>query len=455
MSPVVHEEAKSLSWSDRPGRELVRLSWPIAVSMLSYSLMSLVDTMFVGHMGSAALAGVGLGAVLSLSTLVFGIGLVRGAKTLISQAVGAGRAEEYGPYLGASMLLGLLYSVLALLAAQGIAWWLGAGNADPAHHQASIYMHVRSCGAPFVLLYMAIREARYGKGDARSPMVATLIANLANIALNVLFVIVLRMGVFGSALATALAHAIEALALVAVQWREGFGVRGMTRAHVRALRDVGVPSGLQFALEVGAFALLASIVSMTGAVNMAAHQIALNLIHVSFLPAFALGEAAAVLTGNAVGARRSDLIHVVAKSAVLLAGAYTGACTILFVVFSRVIGRVFTDEVPVQHLVATLMIIAACFQVADAANMVARGVLRGAGDVRVPALIGVVTAWVMSPPLAWLLGVTWHMGAVGAWIGLTGEIFLGAGVLWWRLLRSKFRAQLVLAASDPEPIAAE
>lgn len=455
MSSVVPQNSMSLSWSERPGRELIRLSWPIAVSMLSYSLMSLVDTMFVGHMGSDALAGVGLGAVLSMSTLMFGIGLVRGAKTLISQAMGAGRREEYGAYLGASLLLGVMYSLLALAVAQGMAFWLSSGHADASHQHASLYLHVRSLGAPFVMTYMAVREARYGKGDAHSPMMATLMANVANVGLNVLFVLVLRMGVFGSALATCIAHGVEALVLVVVQAREGFDIRRTTRAHIRALRDVGVPSGVQFALEMGAFAVLTTIVSLTGAVNMAAHQVALNVIHLSFLPAFALGEAAAVLSGNAVGAGRSELVHVVAKSGLRIAGAYTGACTVLFVVLSGVIGKVFTDEVPVQHLVATLLIIAACFQVADAANMVARGVLRGAGDVRVPALIGVITAWVMSPPVAWFLGIVLHMGAVGAWLGLTAEIFVGAAVLWWRLLRGPQRRSLIAPVNHVEPVPAQ
>ncbi|MBK8172954.1 MAG: MATE family efflux transporter [Sandaracinaceae bacterium] len=429
-----------LQWEHKPFRELIRLGWPIAVSMVSYSVMTLVDTMFVGHLGADALAGVGLGAVLAFVTLVFGVGLVRAAKTLISQSIGAGKPEEYGAYLGAALLLGILYSLVALGIAQLLALWLGSGHADAAHRNASVYLHVRSLGAPLFIGYMALREGRYGKGDARSPMFATIVANIANIALNFLFVVMWKKGVAGSATATVLAQAIEALVLVYVQSREGFGVRLMRRAHVDALIKIGVPSGLQFALELGAFALLATITSTMGSVQMAAHQIALQVIHFSFLPAFALGEAASVLAGNAVGARREELVLKVARSAWWVAAAYTGACTIVFVVGATWIGSIFTDDVEVQHVVFVLLLIASAFQIADAANIVARGVLRGAGDVRVPALVGVVTAWLMSPPLAWLLGVVAHLGAAGAWLGLTAEIFLGAGFLWWRLLRGHWLA---------------
>lgn len=440
VQSVEKKESGHIAWEQRPFRELVRLGWPITVSMLSYSVMTLVDTMFVGHLpnSASALAGVGLGAVLAFVTLVFGIGLVRGSKTLISQAIGAGKPEEYGAYLGAALLLGVVYSLAALAVAQGIAWWLGSGVADEAHQQASTYLHVRSLGAPLFIGYMAMREARYAKGDARNPMFATILANVANVALNYLFVIVLHKGVIGSATATVCAHAVEALVLVFVQAREGFDLRRMRKQHLRDLIQVGVPSGLQFALEMGAFALLATIVSSTGAVQMAAHQIALQVIHFSFLPAFALGEAASVLAGNAVGARREDLIMKVSRTTLWVASIYTGFCTLIFVFGAPWIGALFTEDVNVQNVVRTLMIIASVFQVADAANIVARGVLRGAGDVRIPALVGVITAWVMSPPLAWLLGVVAHLGAAGAWLGLTAEIFLGAGILWWRLVRGRW-----------------
>jgi MATE family multidrug resistance protein len=83
-----------LQWLESPMTELRRLSWPIAVSMLSYSAMTLVDTIFVGRLGPAALAGVGMGGVVSFALVVFSIGLLRGVKVLVSQAVGSGRPER-------------------------------------------------------------------------------------------------------------------------------------------------------------------------------------------------------------------------------------------------------------------------------------------------------------------------------------------------------------------------
>src|SRR5687768_17914682 len=104
---------RNLEWRDRPMAELARLSWPIAVSTISYSVMTLVDTLFVGWLGSAALAGVGLGGTAAFVLLCFQFGLLRGTKTLVSQAVGAGRAGDVRPLIGASLALAVGLGVLA------------------------------------------------------------------------------------------------------------------------------------------------------------------------------------------------------------------------------------------------------------------------------------------------------------------------------------------------------
>ena len=110
-----------LSWHRQPLRELGRLAWPIAVSMLSYSLMTLVDTLFVARLGPAPLAGVGLGGTLVFALLCFPMGLLRGGKVLVSQSAGAGEQDQAGAYLGAGLLLGLSLGLLGLLLGAHIA----------------------------------------------------------------------------------------------------------------------------------------------------------------------------------------------------------------------------------------------------------------------------------------------------------------------------------------------
>jgi MATE family multidrug resistance protein len=321
-----------------------------------------------------------------------------------------------------------------------------------AGHAAGEYLGVRILGAPLTLAYVALREVRYGRGDARMPMFATIAANLVNVALAYLFVFVLGRGVRGAALATLIANGVELGVLVVAQRAQGFGVSIARAEHRRALWRLGVPSGLQFVLEVGSFALLSLLISLRSEAEMAAHQIAIQVIHFSFLPAWAVGEAAAVLAGQAVGADRDDLVIRVGRIAAAVTAAYTGACAVAFAAASSLIASGFTRDAAVLAVSVRLLHVAAIFQVFDAVNMVARGVLRGTGDVRFAAAVGITTAWLATPPLAWLLGWRLGLGAFGGWIGLCVEIIVGAAVLTarverrgWAAAAAQARARLVVA----------
>jgi multidrug resistance protein, MATE family len=445
-------DGKDLPWLNRPFAELVRLSWPITLSTLSYSVMTLVDTLMVGRIGSAELAGVGTGGIAAFALLMFSFGLLRGAKTLVSQAVGAGRKSEVGAHLGAAMTAALAIGALTVGLGQILALLLEQVASTPAsQHAARTYLSIRILGAPLVLLYVALREVRYGQGDARSPMWASIIANATNIALAATFIYVLGWGVAGVAWATVIAHAVEAGVLALVQHLSaGWGIRRMRREHLAALLRMGLPTGVQFTLEIGSFQLMSWMIASFGDLQMAAHQIGLQVLHFSFLPAFAVGEGASVLAGQAVGAKRDDLVVPVARLAMWVTGAYTLICTVVLVFASRLIAGAFTEDAALIALASRLLLIGAVFQVFDAANIVARAILRGAGDVRVAAVIGVVTSWLFTPPLTWLLGARLGWGAFGSWLGLTSEIIVAALVLWWRLerrhwLRAAEQARVTLA----------
>lgn len=433
--------AGTLPWRDAPLGELLRLAWPIMVSLLSYSAMTVVDTLFISRLGASALAGVGFGGVSAFILICFAFGVLRAGQTLVAQSSGAGRADTAPAYLGAALVsavaLGIAITVLGRLFAPFIAGI--SASAEAARHTRA-YLDVRLLGSVPVLLYVALREVRYGLGDSRTPMRAAVAANVLHVGLAYLFIFVFEGGVVGAAWATVASESFEALWL-ALASRDGLRRVGeMRRAHVRALWELGWPLGIQFLMEMGAFAMLTAIVASWREVDMAAHQIALQVIHVSFLPAFAVSEAGSVLAGQAVGAGRSDLVRRVGHAALGAAALYAGACTLILLVGAGPIVAAFTVEPELAHTARTLLYVACLFQIADAANMVARGALRGSGDVRFAAWIGITVAWLAQPPLAWTLGHVFGLGAVGAWLALTVDICTAAGILWWRLEREGWRA---------------
>jgi multidrug resistance protein, MATE family len=250
------------AWTDHPLRELRRISWPIAVSMLSYSLMTLVDTILVGHLGRAQLAGVGLAGIAAFLLLCFSIGMFRAANTLVAQAIGGNRPDEVRATMGAALAAAGGLGLLTLGAGQIVAELLHYFTATPAAGDAArTYMQIRILGAPLALLFAALREVCYGRGDSRAPMMASIAANLVNIVLAYLFVFVLDRGVAGAATATVIAHAAELGLLAFTRRAGGFGLRTWRLRHLRTLARVGLPLGVQFTLEVGSFALLSFMIS--------------------------------------------------------------------------------------------------------------------------------------------------------------------------------------------------
>lgn len=430
----------SLPWIEKPGRELLRLAWPITVSMLSFSTMTLASTAFVAQIGSAELAGVGLAGVVGFSLVCFGIGLLRGGKTLVSQAVGANRRDRIPELVGAALAFAGVLGVLALVAGQLLAPVLASLSASPrAGAFAAEYLAIRSLGAPLILVYAALREASYGEGDSRTPMRAALAGNAVNIALDAVFILGFGWGVAGAALATIFGNVTE-LGLLAWPMRARLSGLRLRRAALRDLWAQGVPNGVQFIMEVGSFLILTVLVARMSAVDAAAHQMVLHLVNVSFLPAHALAEGAAVLVGQAVGANQDHLVGAVARRAFVIGAGYASLCLVVYGVVGGLITRAMAaGDAALADRATTLLHVGMAFLVADAANVIARGVLRGASDVRYAAVVGIATAWLTCPPLTWLLGVHWGLGVVGGWIGLALEIVVGAAVFWLRVVRGGWR----------------
>jgi MATE family multidrug resistance protein len=136
-----------------------------------------------------------------------------------------------------------------------------------------------------------------------------------------------------------------------------------------------------------------------------------------------------------VGAGAYHLVKRVAHMAMAITAGYAGTWSLLLALGAPFIVASFTSDPTVIAVGVTLLHVAAVFQVFDASNIVARCSLRGAGDVRYAAVVGVVTSWLCTPTLAWLLGRHYKLGAFGGWVGLCLEIIIGSSILWWRIER--------------------
>lgn len=444
-----------------PMREVIDLAWPIAAGMLGETALGLVDTKLVGGLGPAALGGVGMASVLLFLGYSMVFGLMRGVKVRTAHAVGAGRGGEAIRYAHAGIIFGFVAGLALFLAGRDVSAVLRWLQVDPSMvPYARDYLEARSTGAVATCAVSALIQYRQGMGDARTPMLVGLFGNLVNAGLAYSLIYgrfgLPAMGARGAGYGTALTETLELAVLLLLVIREGRSQpRPSTtlRAAIREVAGLGVPTGLHFGLEVAAFTTFTAILGSFGAIQMAAHQITMNTIRASFLPGVAVAEAASVLVARSLGRRRLDEAERTTRAALLLGVGFMTICGVLFGLFGAQIAGGFSDDAEVIFIARRLFLVAAVFQTLDAVNMILRGALRGAKDVRWVAVAGTLIVWCAIPGTAFVLGRLLGWGAFGGWIGFVIETALGALVMGYRWTRGSWRAEFAEESREitPEP----
>jgi MATE family multidrug resistance protein len=416
---------------------VLNLAWPIMVSMLSHTAMSVVDTVFVGRLGTAQLAAVGLAMTVGWLLYAFVNGLLAGLKVAISQRVGAqDESAAVGLAWHGLWLAVITGTLIASLAPLGPTLFHLLGGSAAVNEHASAFLATSLLGAPMLFATFAMNAWFHGHGETRIPMMAALLGNGVNILLDPVLISgvgpIPALGIEGAATATVIGQLASAL-LLAWRLRPQLAAPGhFERRWLAEIWRLGSPIGTRYLLEVGSFALFTALLAQAGDAELAAHVLVIRVVSVSFLPGYAIGEAASVLVGQAVGARRPALARQALWRALELAVGIMAACGLLFWLLPEPLLVPFSATADVVEVAIGLLRIAALFQIFDAVAMVCLSALNGAGDVRFSMILTVAAAWLVKLPLGWALALPLSMGAVGAWLGLTGEIIVVAGLALWR-----------------------
>lgn len=440
------ERALGLAGRTVAVREVLGLAWPIMVSMVSFTAMLVTDSIFVARLGTAPLAAIGLAGSTTFTLLAGALGLIRGTRVYISQRSGANDPTAVERALWQALWLALGLGLLTASAVFTLPWvfaWLG--GSEEVTVLATGYTVVRLVGAPVTYSVIAFSAYFEGRGNTRTPMVAALIQNALNIALDPLLIFGIDLGALGSwgglgmpgaAWATIIGGA-GAAAYLAWFARERIlrptVRRGPDRRVLAAIWRLGSPMAARGLLEVGAWTVFTAFLARVGDAELAAHVLVVRVCSMSFLPGHAVGEAASVLVGRAVGARDRIRARDAWRSATLLACCVMAGCGLVFLSFPDLLIGIFEPTAEVAEVARTLLLIACAMQIADAVAMVGQGALVGAGDTRFVLWSSLAPAWLLNLPLAWLLAVELGYGGAGAWCSLTLEIAAVAAICVVRL----------------------
>lgn len=413
------------TWTHELG-ELWRLAWPMILAQLGFMTMGLVDTLMVGHVGQLALAGVSLGNLWSFAFIIFGMGLLRGLDPYFAQAHGAGDRRSVEIVLGRALVMATL-AALPITAVHALAGpgLLELGQPEQAASVAASYCMRTGFSVLPMMLFLTISQLFQNLGKPRSPMIVVAMGNVINLALNGVLVFgvealgIQGMGAMGTAWATLSVRWAMLILLVIVGWPllSPYMPRDLSpilawRAQLKMWTQV-LPVGFQSALESWAFTAMGLMVGVFGERALAAHSIALNLASLSFMVVLGLSGAAAARVGHLLGAgkpwRRAGWL------AVGMSVAWMSCSATVFLTQSTRLASLFTHEQAVIAMAATLLPVAASFQLFDGVQAVAFGVLRGAGDTRWPALANILGYWLLGLPLAYFVGVHQGRGPVVIW----------------------------------------
>jgi MATE family multidrug resistance protein len=450
---------------------LVRLALPLAAAQGGQALMGVVDTAVVGRSGALPLAGTGLGNALFMALAVFGMGVMHGLDPLVSQALGAGDAARARRLLWQGLWLAAgLAAALAVPFAVAPSLLAPLGIEPAVAREAGRYLLWRLPGLPFFLAFLAGRAYLQSLGSARPMVVATLVANAANVPLDVLFVFggaalpgwtwplsrVPAMGAAGAAVASSLVAVLQAVILAravrAVPLPGGTPVSRRPEAReIGAAIRVGVPVGLHMGAEVGIFALVGFLAARLGELPLAAHQLAISVASLTFTVAVGFGNAGSVRVGWAVGAGDRAGARRAGLAAFGAGTAFMSLAALAFFAFPGAIARLMTDDPAVVAAALPLLRVAAVFQISDGIQGVGAGVLRGAGQTRFTFAANVAGHWALGFPAAILLGFTFGLGVTGLWWGFVLGLSAVALALFARFLRVSSRAIAPLAERVAAP----
>jgi len=408
--------------------------------MLGHTLVSFVDNVMVGQMGTAELAAVSLGNSFLFIAMSLGIGFSTAITPLVAESDSEGNFASGQSVLKHGVFLCTLLSVVLFrLILLGKPLMSLMQQPEEVVALALPYLDLVAISLIPLIIFQAFKQFSDGMSKTVFPMYATIIANIINVLLN--YVLIFgkfgfpQMGIVGAAIGTLISRGAMLVILIVLLKRNkktapflaGLNFRNIQKRMSKKLLNLGFPSALQMFFEVALFTAAIWLSGVLGKNMQAANQIALNLASMTFMFAMGLGVTAMIRVGNQKGLRNFTELRRVAQSIFLLGLLFAIGFAVIFMLFRFSLPNLYVnvndlsqiqDTREVVASAASLLLLAAIFQISDSVQVMVLGALRGMQDVKIPTLITFISYWVIGFPVCYFLGKPNMFGGVGIWIGL-------------------------------------
>lgn len=438
--------------------KLVRLAVPMIVGQLAFASMGFVDTVLLGKLGVEVLAGGALGAMVFQFFHIVGIGVLTATANLIAFEFGQDRAHGIHTALLSGVCSVLLLSlVFGLIVANATPLLLALGQDPEIVPITTLYLDVVVWALLPAFSFILLRSLALGLGDSSAVLPVSIVAAVSNYPISYALMTgsfgLPEMGVQGVAAGTLIVSIMMAVAMaLLIYQKEAFKPFKFWRdwKHFRVSSVVetyrlGVQIAIAHAMEVGMFSAAALLIGAMGAQALAAHQIVLQCITLSFMLPLGLSQAVSVKVGKHFGAGNPEETRQIIYYGLLISSVTAVCAGLVFWLMPGMLVDFFVDESlapdDYQALLATatlLLVVGAMFQLVDGWQVVLMGVLRGFKLGASPTIVATISYWGLGFPAAYFLGQNY--GPVGVWSGMGLGLGLSALLLFVLLLRTYRKA---------------
>lgn len=414
------------------GRLIWKFALPMLIGNVFQQLYQVVDSIIVGNvLGKSALAAIGSTTPIIFSLVALIIGISSGFGIIISQYFGSQQINNVKKTISTMIIsLGILSLIMSALGIFLNVYILNLLKLpQDLIPQASIYMNIFFVGIIVMFGYNAISSILRGLGDSKTPLYFLIISTIANILLDLLFVMVFDWGVAGAAWATVVSTsgAFLSAALYLNRTHSVINLKSLNLIFDKKIFSegvrIGLPSGLQQTVVGFGMMALLGIVNQFGTDVIAAYTVGSRIDSFISLPAMALSAALANFTGQNLGAGKISRIKNGLKATMLIAFVFCLVLVTIIIVFKHQLVSMFNNDTEVIRIGAEYLTIVNLFYILFIVMFIFSGVLRGAGATIVPMFITVLSLWLIRIPVAAVLSK--YMGEKGIWWAIPIAWFVG------------------------------
>ncbi len=417
-------------------KEIIQISWPISMGMLSFTVMDFSDALIIGQLGAIELASIGLSSSIVFFINSFFIGFFESIKIAVSQKIGANQpcaAKQIGRHgLLISIPVGMLIICLGFMALHLFKW---IGGSMQIQEKSMAYFSLRIWASPFWLITVVLSNYYQGIGNTYLPMKINIFMCVINVLLNQILIFGFysfpAYGIYGSAYATIIANVFGMIFILVCFIKD---TKFEFKPHIRIIKQIfkfGLPIGIRWLLDVGGWTFAIVLVAQFGDKILAANQIAIRIMSLSLLPIYGISEAACILTAKYFGAGNLSAVQKTYWSAIKISLILTTATGLMFILLPIKLASLFQRNDVILFKTKEILFLMSIYQITAAFSIVTAGALNGIGETRFITILNIISTWFIMVPGAYILSVNCNLNAIGVWISLIiHETVLVIGTRW-------------------------